>query len=242
MGMGAMKKLLLASTAFVAFAAGAQAADLGAPRMPIAAEVVAPVFNWTGFYVGAHVGYGWGQSNWLGGGPIGVNPRGVFGGLQAGYNWQMNSIVFGLEADISAAGLTASVPCPNPAFTCSGRSNFLSTVRGRVGVAADRALFYVTGGLAIGNWSHRAADGAGSIVGGHSSSVTRAGFALGAGLEYAFTPNVTAKAEYIYYHFSNYSALDQLGTTSRFAPRAHTVKLGINYLFSTGPSAVVARY
>ena len=239
-----MKKLLLASAAVAALASGAHAADLGVQRVAVDAAIVAPVFNWTGFYLGAHIGYGWANSNWSATGlPIGVNPKGVFGGLQAGYNWQINSLVLGLEADLSAAGLNNAVPCPNPTFTCSGRSNFLSTVRGRAGIAVDRALLYVTGGLAIGNWNHRAANAAGSTVGGHASSVTRAGLALGAGLEYAFTPNVTAKLEYMYYHFSNYSALnDGGGTSSTFAPRAHTVKLGINYLFTTGPSAVVARY
>lgn len=116
-----MKKFLLATTALVAFSAGAQAADLGAPRMPIAAAVVAPVFNWTGFYVGAHFGYGWGNTNWTFlAGPDTLNPpprpNGVFGGLQLGYNFQINNIVLGLEADAALAGLRGTVPCTNPAF------------------------------------------------------------------------------------------------------------------------------
>jgi outer membrane immunogenic protein len=241
-----MKKLLLATTALVAFAAGAQAADLGVPRSPVAAAVVAPAFNWTGFYVGAHLGYGWANSNWFTGvanTPINTNPRGIFGGLQAGYNWQINSFVLGLEGDLAIGGLTNSRICPGPTYTCTGRETFVGTFRGRVGVAADRALIYATGGLAVGTWNHRAALTAnGSLVGGHASNVTRAGFALGGGLEYAFTPNVTAKVEYLYMHFGNYRAINQAGDFSSFAPRAHTVKIGLNYLFSTGPSAVVARY
>ncbi|WP_296577182.1 outer membrane protein [Phreatobacter sp.] len=233
-----MKKFLLASAAIAALATGAQAADLGAPRAPIAASVYAPAFSWTGFYLGGHVGYGWAQARYTS--PIvanngSVNANGFLGGIQAGYNWQMNNFVFGLEADVAGGAM-------NRTFALGGGNTyrasvpFLSTVRARAGVAADRALFYVTGGLGIASLQDR------WVIGGvtTNATTTRAGYVLGAGVEYAFTPNWTAKVEYNYYGFGDRRNLVTPGDRQR--TDIHTVKLGINYLFSTGPSAVVARY
>jgi outer membrane immunogenic protein len=241
-----MKKLLLATTALVAFAAGAQAADLGAPRMPIAAAVVAPAFSWSGFYGGLHVGYGWGRMSGQFFNAALVpqafessNPRGIFGGLQAGYNWQRGNVVLGVETDIAMASLSARGPlATNPAFALITRMNWLGSTRLRAGIAADKALFYVTGGLAYGGTTTSV-----PVAPGVTTSKTRIGFALGAGLEYALTTNVTAKVEYMYYNFGTTNYTVSLGNEFiRITPQAHTVKLGVNYLFSTGPSAVVARY
>jgi len=239
-----MKKFLLASTALVAFAAGAQAADLGAPRMPIAAAVVAPAFNWTGFYVGAHLGYGWGRTGgqfFANAGPTFIgnepsSPSGVFGGLQLGYNWQFNNVVVGVESDISAAAFRNARPyIVNPAVIHTTTINWVGSTRVRAGIAVDKALFYATGGLAYG--STRIAS-----AGFLSTTRTRVGFALGAGVEYAFTPNLTAKVEYMYYNLGTANYQQSPIEFMRATPQIHTVKLGVNYLFSTGPSAVVARY
>jgi outer membrane immunogenic protein len=237
-----MKKLLLASAAVAALATGAQAADLAAPRAPVAAAVVAPAFSWTGFYVGGHLGYGWAQARYNDfvnpANNFSINANGIFGGVQAGYNWQINNFVLGLEADIAAGGLRRT-------FDLGGGDTYrasvplLSTVRARAGLAADRALFYVTGGLGIATFQDRW-DIGGVIT---SFSSTRAGYALGAGVEYAFTPNWTAKVEYMYYGFGDRRNLLVAGAPGdRLRTDIHTVKLGINYLFSTGPSAVSARY
>lgn len=242
-----MKKFLLASAAIVAFSAGAQAADLGVRRAPIEAVIAVPAFNWTGFYAGAHVGYGWGRTGGtfytVGGGfqsneP--ASPNGVFGGLQAGYNWQFNSIVLGLETDISLAALSDSrLYNVNPAFTHHTRIGWMGSTRVRAGFAVDKALFYATGGVAYG----------GVNIGttpppiGIASSRTRVGFALGAGLEYAVAPNWTVKAEYMYYNFGTANLVQSTAAEyMRVNTQVHTVKLGVNYLFSTGPGAVVARY
>ena len=227
-----MKKLLLATTALVAFAAGAQAADLCVPRSPVAAAVVAPTFNWTGFYVGAHAGYGFGRTTGFGPGPFPANTSGPLIGLQAGFNYQINQIVLGAEADIAFAAIsgrnTAGIA---PVLY---RTNALGSVRARAGVAVDRALLYVTGGLGIQGGSFATA------IGGGAENYTRLGWTVGAGVEYAVTPNWTVKAEYSYYNFGTHT----LGPIYVGTVRAdvHTVKLGVNYLFSTGPSAVVARY
>ncbi|MGU9981224.1 outer membrane protein [Phreatobacter sp. HK31-P] len=230
-----MKKLLLASTALAAFVAGAQAADLGSPRMPIAAAVVAPAFSWTGFYIGAHVGYGFGRTT-----PVdivfGAFPMNTSGGLvggQIGFNYQINQIVLGAEADLAYAGISGSRVSVAPQVVFA-RTNMLGSVRARAGFAVDRALFYVTGGLGIQGGSFATNTGPGA------ERYTRTGWTVGAGVEYAMTPNWTVKAEYSYYNFGTRT----LGPiyTGTIRADVHTVKLGVNYLFSTGPSAVVARY
>jgi len=225
-----MKKLLLATTALVAFAAGAQAADLGSPRMPIAAAVVAPAFSWSGFYLGAHVGYGFGNSRFFNGIAFPTSVNGPLVGGQIGFNYQINQIVLGAEADLAFAAITGRAS-NFPAI--SHRTNMLGSVRARGGFAVDRALVYVTGGLGFQG-------GAVAQDPTAPQKYTRMGWTVGAGVEYAVTQNWTAKLEYSYYNF---------GTRTLTAPYAgtvrsdvHTVKLGVNYLFSTGPSAVVARY
>ncbi|MDP3547059.1 MAG: porin family protein [Phreatobacter sp.] len=243
-----MKKFLLATTALVAFSAGAQAADLGAPRMPIASAVVMPAFNWTGFYFGAQVGYGWGRNvrDVVGGGFTNAyNSNGLLGGVHVGYNWQGASpLVVGIVADIEAAGLSGNDANVGGTLD-TARVNWQGSVRGRLGFAADRALFYVTGGLAFGGLNYTNNDGVLPVV---SFSRTRTGWTLGAGVEYAFAPNWTAHAEYRYTDFGRTfspgspAALPNGTAAYSTLTTTHTVRLGVSYLFSTGPSAVVARY
>ncbi|MCZ8316413.1 outer membrane protein [Phreatobacter sp.] len=223
-----MKKFLLASAAVAALATGAQAADLGAPRAPVAAAVMAPAFSWTGFYVGAFAGYGWNNFNVIGPG-TGTGNGPLLGGT-IGYNYQINQFVLGAEADLAFAAVTGRVTAV-PAFSL--RTNMLGSVRARAGFAVDRALFYVTGGLGIQN----AALAQNGVA---VERFTRTGWTLGGGVEYALTQNWTAKIEYNYYNFGTRAAGAAIGLPVR--NEIHTVKLGVNYLFSTGPSAVVARY
>ena len=237
-----MKKFLLAGAAVAALASGAQAADLGSPRAPVAAAVVAPAFSWTGFYLGAHAGFGWASARYtdftgrLGTGSTTAN--GLFGGVQAGYNWQINNFVFGVEGDLSAGGLRRTYAL-TAAESYRATVPFLSSLRARAGIAADRALFYVTGGLGVVTFNDRVFTTATRAT-LFSASTTRAGYTLGAGIEYAITQNWTAKAEYLYYGFGD--RRNQFTTNDRTRTDIHTVKIGVNYLFSTGPSAVVARY
>lgn len=252
-----MKKLLLAGVAAAALStaaisSGALAADIGAPRVAVSETIIVPAaFTWTGFYGGVHVGYGWGRSNWTfqpPGSSTSPSTNGVFGGGQIGYNFQINNMVLGIEGDASAADLSGWRACPNAAFTCASRANFLGTIRGRVGYAWDRTLIYATGGVAFGTFRHRTYDAA-TVTQVGSFSNSRVGYALGAGLEYAWTPNVTTKLEYMYYDFGSSTqqaglgSLDPTGFAStRIRNDVHTVKIGLNYLFSTGPGAVVSRY
>jgi outer membrane immunogenic protein len=241
-----MKKFLLAGAALAALATGAQAADLGVRRVEVPSAVIAPVFNWTGFYLGGQVGYGWlnGSSTFSQGAPtLGVRSSGVFGGVHIGYNYQINNFVLGLEADAELSGIRGNV---GNAVGITSQGIFdvrwQGSLRARAGVAVDRALLYVTGGLALADF--RMAGGPlGGPLQGYSS--TRAGWTVGAGVEYALAPNWTARLEYRYANYGSVSAdLGPLyaGVTQRTSLQSHSVRVGVSYLFSTGPGAVTARY
>jgi outer membrane immunogenic protein len=241
-----MKKFLLASVAVAALASGAQAADLGVARGPVAAAVIAPVFNWSGVFVGAQIGYGWGRNTRenTGGFINSYNSSGLLGGVHLGYNYQINNFVLGVVADIEAAGISGNDAGVGGAID-GARVNWQGSLRARAGIAFDRALIYATGGLAFGGinyWTN-----SGGLV--DSFNRTRAGWTLGGGVEYAFTPNWTAHIEYRYTDFGRSSspnfpgALPVSGAAGyQTKTTTHTVRLGVSYLFSTGPSAVVARY
>ena len=189
-----MKNYLLSGVAALGLlaAGAASAADLPARKGPVMAPVYAPVFTWTGFYVGANAGYGWGNVN--AGTTFATrtvtigDTDGFVGGGQIGYNYQMGQFVLGLEADIQGADLKTGTNV----FGDSVSTDFYGTVRARVGVAFDRILPYVTGGWAYGNVK--------TTIGGVGSTdkTHTGGYALGAGIEYAFTNNLVGGVEYMY--------------------------------------------
>jgi outer membrane immunogenic protein len=245
-----MKKFLLTGVAAVALASGAQAADLGAPRGAVAAVVVAPVFNWTGFYLGADLGYWTGSATTVVPGfvPGFPRPNGVTLGGHVGYRHQFaNNFVLGAEADLSwLGGKTASGLVAGAGGTAwQLRGNWDGSLRATAGFAVDRALLYVTGGVSVieARGCAVAAVGtpclAGSFYGG-----TRAGWTVGAGLDYAVTQNWTVRGEYLYANYGSrlYAAPAAVGGFVSSRLETHKFRVGLNYVFSTGPSAVVARY
>ena len=235
-----MKKALLASVSLgaLALASGAQAADMTAARPVYKTPVAAPVWSWTGFYVGANVGYARAQTNisdpdgtYLGfGTSFDSKQSGVIGGLEAGYNWQFNSLVLGVEGDISAASLSRSTPYFGDTF--NGNMTALGTVRGRIGWAFDRLLIYGTGGVAFANLKDQYFSPTFPFTATASSSVT--GWTAGAGVEFAIAGNWTAKAEYLHVEFPNRSAVvSPFGTAYAFAfkDKVDIGRVGINYKF-----------
>jgi outer membrane immunogenic protein len=243
-----MKRLLLASVGLVALgiAVPASAADLGVRRGPAAAPVaVAPIYNWTGFYIGAHVGYGWADKEWtfIGSGlSTSHQPDGFLGGGQIGFNWQTGALVLGVEGQLSWADLDGSSLCPNPAFVCSTQIDLLGTAAIRLGFAAANWLFYVKGGLAWIDEDFRAVAGPVIFEGDRSE----AGWMVGVGVEYGFTPNWSAKIEYNYMDFNSdrIRFVGPAGVTDDFDvdQQVHVVKFGINYRFAPVAGPVVARY
>ena len=208
----------------------AGAADLSVAPLYKAppAALSAPAYSWTGFYVGANGGAGWGQS-WWSANTTSVNLSGALAGGTAGYNLQLGQAVFGVEGDIDWSGLrgTAATPlCPNG---CSTSDTWLSTVRGRVGYAFDRVMPYVTGGLAVGDI--RAA-----VPGFAGGSATNAGWTLGAGLEIALPGNWTAKAEYLRVDLGSFNCgTGCSGTpTDNVSLHENIFRAGVNYRFGWG--------
>jgi outer membrane immunogenic protein len=259
-----VKKLLLAGTALALIASHpARAADLPAKTYTKTPAYVAPVYNWTGFYVGGHIGGGWSDlgSTELAPGsvsfPAGTvftknNLSGFLGGLQGGFNWQAaNNFVVGIEGEYTWSdlrGTETTISGVNGfSSTTTARTKDLALVTGRVGYAAAEWLFYAKGG---GAWGQGSSSGIGTLANGTffdttSSSTNRSGWIIGAGVEWGFAPNWTAKIEYNHIDFgnSNVTILSSTGTTT-FVSSSDTVdlvKAGVNYRFNWG-GPVVAKY
>ena len=218
--------LILGLVACCTLAPVATAADLGEPkRGRVSAEPVpyqAP-FTWTGFYVGTHLGYGWSDIDWQETGPSfngSHDGSGFLVGGQVGYNWQAGRFVYGVEGDLSGSWVDGGNGC------CGHSVNWLASVRGRAGITGsdNRTLFYVTAGAAWADIEY-------ASIGSHSD--THFGWVAGAGIERALTPNLTARAEYLYYDFDNTSAAaGSVGPgPASLDPSLHTLRFGLNYKF-----------
>jgi outer membrane immunogenic protein len=187
-----MKKRLLVASCLVSSLAihPASAADLTARPYTKAPTASAAVYNWTGFYLGANAGYGWGRSNERAtalGTRANFDISGGLGGGQIGYNWQAGAVVFGVEADGDVADIDGAVRCPNPAFSCTAKVRDLASFRGRVGWATGPALLYATGGLGYANVRYSTLTVAGGLPAAGTTgfyTADRWGYAIGAGLEY----------------------------------------------------------
>jgi high affinity Mn2+ porin len=214
-----------------------------AADIPLKAPVLKAVYNWTGFYLGGHAGYGGGSF-----GP-GTNPlpeQGVFfphsitgliGGFQAGYNRQLgNNVVLGVEGDVSF-GSPLDAPRLMPA-AYNTTLDYLATARGRVGYAMGTWMPYVTGGIAWGGTHVNLMDPGG--VQPPKRALTHVGWTAGLGVEFAVGGNWTAKAEYDYINLARRTYdLSDLGLPRvNVDPNVHIFKVGLNYrLWETPPWA-----
>ena len=209
-----MKKALGLVGATLLFAGPAFGADVGTKAPAYRAPPPVPVFSWTGLYVGVHGGYGWSDSQ-------GLDLKGGFGGGQVGYNYQINNFVWGIEGDIAGADISET----DTFGPLSVKVSFdtLASLRGRFGVAYGNALFYGTAGA---GWGHfKVSASAFGLTA--SDSVTLSGWTVGAGIEYAFLPNWSAKVEYLHYGFGSENFVG-LPTGNL---DVDTIKAGINYRF-----------
>ena len=203
---GCVKRVALGTLVALVAASAASAADLR--REPYVAAPYS-AFSWAGYYLGANLGYQWAtfsNSN--------VDPKGILGGVQTGYNWQTGQFVYGVEADWQASGA-------NDTFAAFKFSNpWFGTVRGRFGYAMDNVLFYGTGGLAYG--STRVA------LLGSSESRTSAGWTVGAGAEVGLTDHWSVKAEYLFFDLGE----ERYGLTGlNHDLRSNLFRLGVNFRF-----------
>jgi outer membrane immunogenic protein len=251
-----VKKLLSGAVGLLAagLAAPASAADLPArtyTKAPMMAP--SPMVDWSGFYIGAEGGGGFGSDRLFfpaAGTSTGrFDTSGAIAGGVIGYNWQApgSSWVFGVEGNFDWADIGGSTVCPNVAFNCGTNLNEIFTGTGRIGYAWNSVLMYAKGGYA---WTNDRADvfvpGTGAI-GDSTGRAGRDGYTLGVGLEYMFAPNWSAKVEYDYYNFGGKTMNGNTPAGVFIEPITMTnysvnaVKAGINYHFNWG-GPVVARY
>jgi outer membrane immunogenic protein len=200
-----MKTIMLAAVAVqallgAAILSQASAADLPRRAPAYIPPAYAPIFTWTGFYAGG----------------------------TAGYNYQMNNFVLGLEADADFAGISNTQTSAGP-LTAKGNMNFQTTIRARAGYAMNRTLFYVTGGYAGGNVHSTVYDTPTGVFAANSNYLN--GYAVGAGVEYAFMPNLSGKVEYLYTDLGQ--AYNFVGTpdVTRIGVSTSNIKAGVNYHF-----------
>ncbi|MBT3070591.1 porin family protein [Rhodomicrobium sp. Az07] len=217
-----MKKIILGVASVVALSSSAFAADLYKGGSLKDAPVYEAPATWTGFYLGVHGGYGFGDLD----GRVYYNPGtpvydiadkqktqfdGGFGGGQIGYNKQISSIVLGIEADISGSAIEGKDTFTTKSYWGNGAGtysktfdatvDYFGTVRGRIGYAFGGVLPYVTGGFA---WGHVELDntvfgnGEGAVTDKGNADATLTGWTAGGGLEAALTGNWSLKTEYLY--------------------------------------------
>src|SRR5262245_52853233 len=194
-------------------------------------------YNWSGFYVGVHAGYGWADSDWIDlNGNLGANVRfedlkGGIGGGQVGFNWQSGSFVIGIEGSLSAASIEQS------GFVgiakLSTEVDWIGTIVGRVGFAFDRALIYAKGGFATASVELKGDNG----IDRFTSSERHNGWTIGAGLEVAVLKNLSLGLEYNYYDFGaathsvTTAPVQNLALSIDADAQVHTVLARLNYRF-----------
>jgi outer membrane immunogenic protein len=269
--MNMVRRFVLGAIISLVWVEAAGAADLlptpkSAPPPPSPAA-----YTWTGFSAGLNAGYGWGSGgaklqtsgtatglfvDVIGSGSIptsvSFNRSGFIGGGQIGYNYQIRSMVLGVEADLDGAhvgGSSTSRTAPArfaPAvISADSTLNWLGTARARLGFTpVDRWLVYATGGLAYGADQHRYLANQSAFDNSFASSriVVSVGWILGAGLEWAFADNWSVKAEYLHYYLG--SSSDATTPSAKFAPlfvdgkvsnkftdSGDIARLGVNYKF-----------
>jgi outer membrane immunogenic protein len=236
-----MKKLATVAAATVALATTAIAADL-----PVKAPVIAPppVWSWTGFYVGIEGGGGRADTqhtnaiNGINSGDVSIN-GGLFGGTY-GYNVQFGSWLLSIEGDFSWSGIKKnfddSIPdqffctIPDSPLKCVTNLRWLGTDRARLGYVWDRLLVYGTAGVAYGNVQGTLANAAFPVTVGDN---TRTGFIFGGGVEWAFMPSWSVKAEYLHTDLGSKATYHVIATVPEIVSltNINIVRVGLNLHF-----------
>jgi len=231
-----MKKLLLSAAVLTASALPAVAADVQ-PRTygkapPPVYSPPALIYNWTGFYIGGHLGGAFGGDNGL----QGSDAR-FMGGVQGGFDYQFApNWVTGIEAQYSWLNSNNTGIVLPGATLVTSTNDQLGSVTGRFGYTWGPALLYAKGGFAWRDNPNIAVSVAGAPVAFATSGAGKDGWTVGAGLEYMFAPNWSAKAEYQYYNFGTTTFIGGPPAVvgSRFRDDDQTVKVGVNYRFGWG--------
>jgi outer membrane immunogenic protein len=193
---------LIAVSGLSAFAADMPMSSPEPTELPV---LSGPAFDWTGFYVGANGGFGWANGGNIRiddpiNGPFAIGVKsgtGFIGGAQVGWNLQSDVLVSGIEADLQYASIRSSVnwgPYGFLGVSSGARAEYFGTLRVRSGFTVDGMFFFLTGGLAYGGLNSSPLGGAARL---------NVGYALGAGVEYAFADHWTTKVEALYINVGN---------------------------------------
>ena len=203
--------------------------------------------SWTGFYVGGHLGYGWGLDD----SPFNVNVlnvvsqggnrsiKGPFGGLQVGYNFAIGQFVVGLEIDASLSDIDGNSPIINGANTgnTQARVESFGTGRARIGYLFGNALAFGTGGVALGRVETSRTQLTGTVFNATPGSIDRAtytssGWVVGGGVEFALAQHWTAKIEYLYVDLGTNTVTRVLAEQRvDHTVTLSTARIGLNYRF-----------
>ncbi len=204
----------------------------------------APALHWQGVYAGVNGGYDFGRdfTHETSGSPYNAvslerfrsDAHGFTGGVQLGYNYQINHVVFGIEADMNYAGQSRKGTSFSGAVSAGGTGGYVGTVRPRLGLAFGPWLFYGTGGLAYGN--------PGTTITGNinnalstSNSDWRVGWVAGIGTEYAIDQNWSVRTELLHMDFgrTTISGVGLDGNTYSWSDRLseNALRVGVNYRY-----------
>jgi outer membrane immunogenic protein len=195
--------IVLAATATTALAADFPRANYYTAPAPLRS------YSWVGPYLGGTLGYEWGS---VSNNP--TKPSGLEGGIEAGYNWQVGQFVFGGETDLNLTGADdtfAPWKFSNPWF---------GTLRARAGIAFNNVLIFGTAGIAYGDLKAETA-----LL---SESKTSIGWTAGGGVEVGFSPNWSAKAEWLYLDLAD-RGYTVTGVNNGL--QANLLRFGVNYHF-----------
>ena len=218
-----IKAVSLATVAYSAIAANiALAADLPPPPPPMV-EIRDSTYDWSGAYIGALIGVGSADNTYV---PIGAaDPQiagsGLLGGIMVGYNYQMDNMVAGVEAD----GMFTGIHPENSADGVDQKLTYLATIRARLGYAHDNTLFYGTAGIGfMGSKFH-------ILPANETVKKNHIGFVVGGGMEHAFTQNFILRAEYLYGRFGKKNYVYTPGTVKTGMDNLHIARAGFAYKF-----------
>jgi len=190
---------------------------LGGPSVLAADIDMAPIepaeFDWSGIYIGGHIGWAWADIEYfanLTGEDVDVDPDGLVGGGQIGYNFDFGSFVIGPEASFTFADVDDDDfdSAVNPVVTYGGNIDWYAIFGGRIGLAMDRVLVYVNGGYAIAEVGTEGNNP--GIPDAFEDDETHHGFAIGGGIDWAFTDNLIAGINFTHVNLSDE---DHDGTT-----------------------------
>jgi outer membrane immunogenic protein len=231
-----MSRTLTSIAALALLSGAALAADIPVYEPPADVPAAMAAYDWTGFYLGAFGGFGWGDYDFDYNPPnVGDDTEGWLAGGEIGAQMQWNSIVLGFETDIAGTGIDGSNSCPNPAFDCDTEINWLGTARGRLGVAFDRFHFFGTGGFAYADVTGEtvflpggAIPPSGTPVNGEDNLLI--GWTAGAGAEAQFANRWTVKADWLYYDLDEENFDIDNGLVVDVGHTGHVVRLHVTKL------------